>query len=64
MYWFTAESLMEQGTASGAVHNAKTLRDEFGRYPVWLNQRKVKQLKIKSKKIKKVASKVRKRSKR
>ena len=32
--------------------NAKTLRDQFGHYPIWMNQRQVKRLKSKIKKVK------------
>lgn len=34
-------------------YNKRTMKDEFGNYPTWYNKRKVKELQLKNKKIKK-----------
>jgi hypothetical protein len=45
-------------TDSGIKRNKKTLRDEFGNYPIWMNSRQIKKHKNKNKlKLKRIQSK-------
>ncbi|ESO07806.1 hypothetical protein HELRODRAFT_170361 [Helobdella robusta] len=45
---------MDDTTKCKKVYNKKTLRDEHGQYPVWMNKRKIVKNKLKNKKIKRI----------
>lgn len=50
------EKSIAMETDSGVKRNSKTLRDEFGQYPIWMNSRQIKKHKNKLK-IKRIQSK-------
>ena len=45
------QSTMEVEEGNKKKYNRKTMLDEKGQYPVWMNQRKIKQLKTAKKRI-------------
>ena len=57
-YSFISENTMEVDKNAASI-NPNTLQNAHGNYPVWMSQKKQRQLRLKTKKAKKKAKKAR-----